>query len=180
MDSIKELRYIDELYRYAMVLVRNRAEAEDLVQETYVRALKAMNTLRPDSNLKAWLFAILRNIWRKQLRRCRTAPEMIEMDLDESAADIVVETSGDPQAPCVSNMGHRQVREAIEQLAVEFREVILLHEYEELPYQEIAIVLGCTAGTAMARLGRARAKLRILLSAANARSATRRGWDAIE
>lgn len=166
MHSIDASHYIDDLYSYAMVLTRNPAEAEDLVQETYVRALKAIERLRTDSNMKSWLFTILRNIWLNQLRRRRTGPEMIEMDVDESTADIAVDTSKDPLALYVSKMEHEQVREAIEQLPVEHREIILLREYEELSYQEIASVLGCPAGTVMSRLGRARSKLRTLLSAA--------------
>jgi RNA polymerase sigma-70 factor (ECF subfamily) len=166
MDSIDSSRYINELYAYAMVLTRNPAEAEDLVQETYVRGLKAMGSLRVDSSVKSWLFTILRNIWLNQLRGRRNGPEMIEVDVDASTANIAVETPKDPHALYLSKMEHEQVREAIEQLPVEFREVILLREYEELSYQEIASVLGCPAGTVMSRLGRARSKLRTLLSAA--------------
>jgi len=166
MHDIDVSRYIDELYPYAMVLTRNPAEAEDLVQETYVRALKAMGSLRTDSNVKGWLFTILRNIWLNQLRRRRTGPEMMEMGVDENLADIAVETRKDPHALYVSKTEQEQVRAAIEQLPVEFREVILLREYEELSYQEIARLLGCPTGTVMSRLGRARSKLRILLSVA--------------
>jgi len=165
MHDIDISRYIDELYPYAMVLTRNPVEAEDLVQETYVRALKAMGSLRTDSNVKGWLFTILRNIWLNQLRRRRTGPEM-EMVVDERLADIAVETRKDPHALYVSKTEHEQVREAIEQLPVEFREIILLREYEELSYQEIARLLGCPTGTVMSRLGRARSRLRILLSVA--------------
>ena len=66
-------QYLDGLYSYALVLSRNRTEAEDLVQETCLRALRAMARLRPDSNVKSWLFTILRNIWLNQLRQSRTA-----------------------------------------------------------------------------------------------------------
>ena len=64
--------YMNGLYGYAMVLTRNHAEAEDLVQETYLRAIPAMSRLRPESNVKAWLFKILRNIWLNQLRKRRS------------------------------------------------------------------------------------------------------------
>ena len=64
--------HIDGLYSYALVLTHNHAEAEDLVQETYVRAIPAIGRLRPESNIKAWLFKILRNIWLNQLRRKRS------------------------------------------------------------------------------------------------------------
>jgi RNA polymerase sigma-70 factor (ECF subfamily) len=154
----------DGLYGYAMVLSRDRTEAEDLVQETCVRAVQAIESLRPDSNVKGWLFTILRNIWLNQLRRRRAAPKIVELDVDESTAELAVERSKDPHALYVSKVEREQVREAIEQLSEEFREIIVLREYGELSYQEIANVLGCPAGTVMSRLGRARSKLRSLLS----------------
>ena len=78
----------------------------------------------------------------------------------------IAETGKDPYAFYVSRMEHEQVREAIQQLPLDFREVILLREFEELSYQEIATILDCPTGTVMSRLARARAKLRMLLSAA--------------
>ena len=79
-------------------------------------------------------------------------------------ADIAVEPSKDPHSLYISKVEREQVREAIQQLPVEFREIILLREYEELSYQEIAVVLGCPPGTVMSRLGRARSRLRVLPS----------------
>jgi RNA polymerase sigma-70 factor (ECF subfamily) len=158
------IEHIDGLYSYALVLTHNRSEAEDLVQETYVRAIGAMGRLRTDSNVKSWLFTILRNIWFNQLRQQRTA-KLVALEGEESAVDIA-ETAKDPYAFYVSKMEHEQVREAIQQLPVDFREIILLREFEELSYQEIATILDCPAGTVMSRLARARAKLRMLLSAA--------------
>ena len=158
------IQNIDGLYSYALVLTRNRAEAEDLVQETYLRALQALGRLRPDSNLKAWLFTILRNIWFNQLRKWRTAPEMVELDSDGSGPNQAADNAKDPHATYVSNIEQEQVRAAIQRLSVEFREIILLREYEELSYQEIAKVLECPVGTVMSRLARARSRLRDLLS----------------
>ena len=158
------IEHIDGLFGYALVLTRNRSEAEDLVQETYVRAIGAMGRLRPDSNMKSWMFTILRNVWLNQLRQRRTTPDLIDIDTDESTADIAVETSKDPYESYASKVESEQVRRAIQQLPVDFREIILLREYEELSYQEIANVLGCPAGTVMSRLGRARSKLRTLLA----------------
>jgi RNA polymerase sigma-70 factor, ECF subfamily len=156
--------YFDGLYSYAMVLSRDRTEAEDLVQETCVRAIQAMGSLRPDSNIKGWLFTILRNIWFNQLRRRRSAPRLIELDLNNHGADFAAPRSKDPHNLYVSNLEHKRVREAIQQLPDDFREVIVLREYEELSYQEIANVLGCPPGTVMSRLGRARSKLREILA----------------
>jgi RNA polymerase sigma-70 factor (ECF subfamily) len=169
----------DGLYGYAMVLSRDRSEAEDLVQETCVRAVQAIESLQPASNVKSWLFTILRNIWLNQLRQRRAAPKIVELDVDESTAELAVETSKDPYALYVSKVEREQVREAIQQLSKEFREIIVLREYGELSYQEIANVLGCPAGTVMSRLGRARSKLRSLLSG-GLRTADRRAKGAAE
>jgi RNA polymerase sigma-70 factor (ECF subfamily) len=165
MHDIDTTRYLDQLYPYAMVLARNPGEAEDLVQETYVRALKSLGSLREDSNVKSWLFTILRNIWLNQLRRRSTGPEIVEMDSSENIANLAVDTRKDPHALYVSKVEHAQVREAIEQLPLEFREIILLREYEDLSYQEIATLLQCPMGTVMSRLARARSRLRDLLPA---------------
>jgi RNA polymerase sigma-70 factor (ECF subfamily) len=163
-EEVAVIEYMDTLYSYAMVLTHNRSEAEDLVQETYVRAIRAIRGLKAGSNIKSWLLVILRNIWLNQLRRRRTTPKMVEIDVDETTADVVAETSKGPHALYVSKRECEQVREAIQHLPVDFREVILLREYEELSYQEIASVLGCPIGTVMSRLARARSKLRPLLS----------------
>ena len=156
--------YVDGLYSYALVLSRNRTEAEDLVQETCLRAIRAMDRLRPDSNAKSWLFTILRNIWFNQLRKWRTGPDIVELDLDGNGSNKVADTSKDPHATYVSNTEQEEVRTAIQQLPIEFREIIILREYEELSYQEIAAVLECPQGTVMSRLARARSRLRDLLS----------------
>ncbi len=133
------------------------------MQETYVRALKAMNGLQAESNVKSWLFVILRNVWLNQLRRVHIGPKVIELDADAESGDLAVEPSKDPHALYVSGVELEQVREAILKLPAEFREVIILREYEELSYEQIAELLDCPAGTVMSRLARARAKLRILL-----------------
>jgi RNA polymerase sigma-70 factor (ECF subfamily) len=159
------LEHIDGLFAYAMVLSRNSFEAEDLVQETYVRAIKAMGRLRADSNIKAWLNTILRNIWLNQVRQQRLRPTFIELDADENTADLVIETAKDPHALYVSKIETQIVREALQRLPEEFREIILLREFAELSYQEIATLLDCPPGTVMSRLARARSKLATLLSA---------------
>jgi RNA polymerase sigma-70 factor, ECF subfamily len=158
-------QYLDGLYSYGMVLSRNPTDAEDLVQETCLRALRAMGRLRPESNVKSWLFTILRNIWLNQLRQQRTAPEIVELDVDENSANKAVSSAKDPHEAWASKAACNELRAAIRQLPVEFREVILLREYEELSYEEIAAMLQCPAGTVMSRLARARIRLRESLSA---------------
>jgi RNA polymerase sigma-70 factor (ECF subfamily) len=163
MEDTTLSRYMDGLYAYGMVLSRNPAMAADLVQETYLRALKAKESLRPDSNVKSWLFTILRNIWLNHLRHERAGPTIAELDSDENLADVSITTSEDPHDLYVRNLQREQVRTAIQQLPVEFREIIILREYEELAYSEIANVLQCPLGTVMSRLARARSKLGDLL-----------------
>jgi RNA polymerase sigma-70 factor (ECF subfamily) len=156
--------YMDGLYAYAMVLSRNPAMAADLVQETYLRALKAKESLRPDSNVKSWLFTILRNIWLNLLRHERAGPKIAELDSDENLADVSVATTEDPLDLYLRKQQRERVRAAIQQLPIEFREIIILREYEELSYSEIANVLQCPVGTVMSRLARARSKLGDMLS----------------
>jgi len=159
------LEHVDGLYSYAVVLTRNHADAEDLVQETYVRAIQALGRLREDSNLKGWLFTILRNIWLNQLRKVRNGPQMVEMETGNGVANDVADTSMNSHDLYVSKMETEQVRAAIQEMPLKFREIILLREYEDLSYQEIAKILNCPVGTVMSRLARARSKLRTLLTA---------------
>jgi RNA polymerase sigma-70 factor, ECF subfamily len=154
--------YLDGLYGYAMVLSHNRAEAEDLVQETCLRALRAVGGLREQSNVKGWLFTILRNIWLNQVRRTRSV--QIELGADTNDASDPADAAQDPHAVYASGVEQERVQAAIQQLPLVFREIILLREYEELSYQEIAALLDCPPGTVMSRLARARSKLRNLLS----------------
>jgi len=116
--------YVDALYCYALVLCRNPTESEDLVQETCLRALRAMGKLRPDTNAKAWLFTILRNVWLNQLRQSRTAPQTVEFEADESIEDKTKGESKDPHETYVSEFERKEVQNAIRQLSSEFREVI--------------------------------------------------------
>jgi RNA polymerase sigma factor (sigma-70 family) len=131
-----------------------------------------------DSNVKSWLFTILRNTWLNQLRQRKTVPDIVELDSDEHGANRAVDSSKDPHAAYVSDLEREQVRHAIEQLPLESREVILLREYEELSYEEIAAMLQCPVGTVMSRLARARSKLRDqLVAIATAPSGTKGAND---
>jgi RNA polymerase sigma-70 factor (ECF subfamily) len=167
-----QIEYIDGLFTYALILTRNYAEAEDLVQETYLRAIQAMGRLRAGSNMKAWLFTILRNVWLNQLRKLRNGPQMIQIGVEDDAVGNIAEPSKDAHNLYVSKMEAEQVRAAIQELSLDFREIILLREYEELSYQEIAYVLDCPVGTVMSRLERARSRLRTLLAAILTRPAS--------
>jgi RNA polymerase sigma-70 factor (ECF subfamily) len=163
-DSLVNLN-IDGLYSYAMVLTHNQADAEDLVQETYVRAMRALRSLHADSNLKAWLFTILRNLWLNDVKKRQFGPQFLEIADCHDIADAIGQPSRDAHDNYVSKMRTR-VQDAIQKLPTECREIIVLREYGELSYREIASVLECPVGTVMSRLARARTKLRNMLSEA--------------
>ncbi len=160
-------QHLNALYGYAMVLSRDSATAADLVQETYLRAIAAKDRLWQNSAVKSWLFTILRNVWLNQLRKAKSE-QSLETDGDGSvkhSAKASPESSLDPGIAYEQKITREMVRAALAQLPQEFREVILLREFEDLPYQEIAKILGCPPGTVMSRLARARARLRTLLAA---------------
>jgi RNA polymerase sigma-70 factor (ECF subfamily) len=159
------LEHLDSLYGFAMTLARDRTEAEDLVQETYLRAVRAFGQLVPDSNLKGWLFAIMRNVWLNQIRHARSGPQFVEIDAEEEdRADWLDRRANDPHVVYIKKVEREQVRAAIESLPRQHREIILLRDIEGFSYKQIASILDCPAGTVMSRLGRAREKLRLLLN----------------
>lgn len=156
----------DQLYNHACWLTGNRADAEDLVQETYAKALKGFGAFAEGTNLRAWMFRILRNAFltsRTGLAAANTVPLEDEgPDPNQVAAD-----DPSPEQILLRSESKQAVFDALESLPVGYREIILLCESEEMPYREIAEVLGVPIGTVMSRLSRARASLR----AAFARSA---------
>src|SRR5262247_3348575 len=111
------LEHLDALFGFAMVLTRNRMEAEDLVQETYLRAARAFGRLLPDSNLKGWLFAIMRNIRLNQLRIANSRPEFVEIDAEEENHwQWLDQTAVDPCKALVQKIERERLRSAIERL----------------------------------------------------------------
>jgi RNA polymerase sigma-70 factor (ECF subfamily) len=158
------LEHLDALYGYAMTLTRDQTEAEDLVQETYLRAVRAFGQLLPDSNLKSWLFVIMRNAWLNQLRHTRSGPRFIGFDdAVETVERLVARTTDDPHVVYLRKLECREVRQAIDSLPMQYREIIVLRDLEGFSYQQIAGMLGCPAGTVMSRLGRARERLKRIL-----------------
>lgn len=163
--SSSALEHIHSLYGFAMALTRDGSEAEDLVQETYLRAVRAFGGLAPDSNMKGWLFAVMRNIWLNQIRHSRSGPLFVELEAEEEANRIQAgRNANDPHLTLITKIKQEEVRAAIETLPVRYREVVVLRDLEGFSYQEIASILGCPAGTVMSRLGRARERLRLLLA----------------
>jgi RNA polymerase sigma-70 factor, ECF subfamily len=147
----------DQLYNFAHWLTQNREEAEDLVQETYTKALRGFSSFQLGTNFRAWMYRIVRNTFltsRTGLRATSTVP----LDL-EDGADLAVE-SETPETILMSRSNSQQVQRAIENLPLHYREIILLCEVEEMSYQEIAEALSIPIGTVMSRLSRARKTLR--------------------
>ena len=158
------LEHLSSLYGYAMTLTRDHTTAEDLVQETYLRGVRAFDRLLPGSDLKRWLFTIMRNTWFNELRHARLGPKFIDLEIDEgSTMDFPDSGGNNPHVIFMRKITSAEVRAAIESLPVLYREVVVLRDLEDFSYQQIADVLGCPVGTVMSRLGRAREKLRLLL-----------------
>ena len=159
------LAYADTLYNLARYLTGNVADAEDLVQETYARAIQATDRFTRGSNLKAWLFRILRNTFISAYRRQRHNPTVGGFDtVDPNAQGAVDEEwlRGDPELHRLRNVVGEEIERALMMLSDDARTVILL-DLEGLTEVEVAHVVGCAVGTVKSRLTRARAALRLLL-----------------
>ena len=158
------IEQIDALYGYALTLTRNPTEAEDLVQETYLRAVKAFAELAPNANFKGWLFVILRNAWLNQIRHTKSGPLFIELDEESGESPAwLADRSHDPHILYLRKLEREEIRQAIESLPTLQREIVVLRDIEGFSYHDSATLLGCPAGTVMSRLGRARDKLRRIL-----------------
>ena len=156
------LSFLDALYRTGLRMTRSEAEAEDLVQETYIRAFRFRHQFTPGTNLKAWLFRILTNTFINQYRRKAARPDTTELDdVEESILyrhmrDVSPgSASPDPEAELIDNTLSSEVKDALEALPEKFRTTLLL-DVEGFSYKEIAEVLDIPMGTVMSRLHRGR------------------------
>ena len=148
----------DSLYNFARWLVRNQSDAEDLVQETYRKALHSFASFRPGTNFRGWIFRILKNSFlssRSDLERKMTVAMESEQDGSELAAER--ET---PETILIERSNRQLLQRAIDELPAHYREVLLLCEVEEMSYQQIAETLSIPIGTVMSRLARARRAIR--------------------
>jgi RNA polymerase sigma-70 factor, ECF subfamily len=154
------LPLLDQLYNFAHWLTQDRTEAEDLVQETYAKALRGFDLFRPGTNFRAWMYKILRNTFLTS----RTGMRAPMDQLDEEKADTILPpVTTTPETLLVDKANRELLQQALGELPVPFREVVLLADVEEMSYQEIAEALGIPSGTVMSRLSRARAALRQLV-----------------
>jgi RNA polymerase sigma-70 factor, ECF subfamily len=173
------LPYLTPLFNFALKMTRSRERAEDLVQDTYLRAYRAYATFTPGTNMKAWLFQILKNVHINVYRSAKCRPEDVAFDAIEGVAEAHIDEgwSSDfapetPETIVMNGVLDGEIQEALEALPEEFREVVLLAFVEEMSYREIADVLGIPMGTVMSRLHRGRK----LLQARLTEFATRRGF----
>ncbi len=144
------------LYNFAHWLTRDRDEAEELVQETFTKALRGFSSFREGTNFRAWMFRILRNSFLTS-RTGLAATVALEPEDEEMLADTA---RGTPETLVIASATGDALQRAIESLAVPFREVLLLADVEEMSYQQIAETVGVPIGTVMSRLARARAAVR--------------------
>ncbi|RMH15546.1 MAG: sigma-70 family RNA polymerase sigma factor [Acidobacteria bacterium] len=171
------LPYLDALYNMAYRMTRNAEDAEDLVQETYLKAYRYFDKFQPGTNLKAWLFKIMKNTFINGYRkRQNQPPQSAFSDIEESSETILHEDAGpgikDPEQEILDKVLDEDVQQALDSLPNDYRLAILLVDLEGFSYKEAASILEVPVGTVMSRLYRGRR----LLEQALLRYARRRGY----
>jgi RNA polymerase sigma-70 factor (ECF subfamily) len=149
------LPLFDRLYNFAHWLTQNREEAEDLVQETYAKALKGFSSFQPGTNFRAWMYRILRNAFLTSRAGLKAT-----VPLENEEEEVIAVTEHTPESLLLLRLDQQLLQRALDDLPVAYREVLLLCEVEEMSYQEIATTVGVPIGTVMSRLSRARRALR--------------------
>ena len=156
------LEHLDALYNLAVYLTRNGSEAEDLVQETYLRAFRFSHRFQPGTHLRAWMFQILRNTFLTFYRHREREPAFLEeADLDTERETMFHDA---PLKDGASVEVGADLGRALAELPEEFRTILLLAEIEGLPLEEVAQIVGCPVGTVKSRIFRAKERLREYLS----------------
>ncbi len=162
------LEYLDQLYSAALRMTRNPADAEDIVQETYVKAFSSFRQFKPGTNLRAWLYRILTNTYINTYRKSKRQPQISDSDQveDWQIARAASHTSdGLPSAEieALERIPDAEITEALASLKPDFRDAVLLADVEGFSYKEIAEIMDTPIGTVMSRLNRGRKQLRALL-----------------
>lgn len=157
------LVHLDTLYRVALRLTGNAADAEDLVQETMLRAYRSWERYTPGTNAKGWLLTILRHLFINEYRRKRRHPETVDVDTIEPFALFQEVQEEDPQGAFFDKIVDDEVLRAVDQLPEAFREAVTLSDVEGMSYEEVAKVLDVPVGTVKSRLFRGRRLLQAKL-----------------
>ncbi len=163
------LEHVDMLYAVALRLTRNPADAEDLTQNTFVKALRFHDKFKEGTYIKAWLLTILRNTFINEYRRKTRRPMEVELSGFEAAPesfpdpDVFIETRDDSLENLLELLDD-PVRSALESLPPDFRNAVIMADLQDMSYKEIADIMGCPLGTVMSRLFRGRKLLREALS----------------
>lgn len=150
------LACIDSLYRTALRLTSNPADAEDLVQDTYLKAFRSAEQFQPGTNLKAWLFTILQNTFLNRRRRSVKEPITVEPEEMERASTGLSPEAASPEDLLLRETLNSDLRDALDGLPEAFRQAVWLRDVEEFSYAEIASMLGIPVGTVMSRISRGR------------------------
>jgi RNA polymerase sigma-70 factor (ECF subfamily) len=150
------LVHLDSLHRVALRLTANPAEADDLVQETMLKAYRAWDQFEKGTNAKGWLLTILRHAFINEYRRRTRHPETVDLDAIEPFSVFEELQDDDPQGTFFDRIVDDEVTRAIDGLPEQFREAVVLSDVEGLPYEEIARILEVPVGTVKSRLFRAR------------------------
>ena len=156
------------IYKVASYLTKKRARAEDLVQETYLRAFRFFDKFEPGTNCKAWLLSILRHLFVNWYRHKKNQPEMVDCKCLDELFESTVEQEemmerGDPEYLLLSNLMHEEVEDALNELPADYRRAVNLVDINELSYQEAAKVMDCPIGTLRSRVSRGRRMLETAL-----------------
>jgi RNA polymerase sigma-70 factor, ECF subfamily len=154
------LQHLEALYATALRLTRNRPDAEDLVQDALVRALRFSDRFTPGTNMKAWLYTILHNAWRNRRRDAARDPVAADSDRVEEAASMRGPAELDtPEQVLLRETLDADLQAALDELPEAFRQAVWLRDVEEFSYAEIAAMLDVPIGTVMSRISRGRRQL---------------------
>jgi RNA polymerase sigma factor (sigma-70 family) len=161
--------HLDAAYNLARWLSRNPGDAEDIVQEAFLRAFRFFDSFRGEL-ARPWLLSIVRRVWYDEWRRRASSEEVAPFDelRDDAQLEGWETAIADPETLAIRAQDVRDVQAALQRLPVEYREVLVLREMEDLSYREIAVIADVPVGTVMSRLARGRRRLAVLLAARQA------------
>ena len=162
------LPHLSHLYTSAFYLTKDISEAEDLVQETYLRAFRFFHKFKPGTNCRAWLLSILRNLFINRYREKQREPQTLDWEKIDKVYESIMEQDekkegGNPENLFISQLMDEEVEKALREIPEEFRTAIVLVDVEGLSYEDAAKVMGCPLGTVRSRVSRGRRILQVAL-----------------